>query len=182
MPAALARGDIDAFAAWEPAPTIALAQNARNHVVFRGLSSDFFVIGQDFAKRDPQLARHLVASFIRAIEWMRLSQANLEQAARWAMADTEAFSGKPSVLATGQIMGITRREILDIPSAPVILINPGAPVLKAEFEFLSRLSKLPATAQWLNLQNALAYDGLAKVLADPKAFQLRTFDYDAVSP
>lgn len=182
MPAALARGEIDAFAAWEPAPTIALAQNVRNHVVFRGLSSDYFVIGQDFARREPQLARHLVAGYLRAIEWMRLSQSNLDQAARWAMRDTEVFSGKPSALTAAQIISITRREILDIPSAPVILMNPGAPVLKAEFEFLSRLAKLPATAQWLHLQNALAYDGLAKVLADPKGFQLRTFDYDDVSP
>ena len=182
MPAALARGDIDAFAAWEPAPTIALAQNPRNHVVFRGLSSDYFVIGQDFARREPQLARHLLAGFMRSISWMRLSQANVEQAARWAMADTASFSGKPSALTSGQIISITRREILEVPSAPVILINPGAPVLKAEFEFLSRLSKLPDPARWLNLQQALAYDGLAKVLADPKTYQLRTFDYDDVSP
>jgi ABC-type nitrate/sulfonate/bicarbonate transport system substrate-binding protein len=182
MPAALARGDIDAFTAWEPAPTIALAQNARNHVIFRGLSSDYFVIGQDFAKREPQLARHLVAGFKRTIVWMRLSKANVDQAARWAMADTEAFSGKPSALTAVQIANITRREILEVPSAPVVLMNPGAPVLKAEFEFLSRLSKLPPAAQWLNLKNALDYDGLAMVLADPVGFKLRTFDYDDVSP
>jgi hypothetical protein len=32
------------------------------------------------------------------------------------------------------------------------------------------------------LKNALDYDGLAMVLADPVGFKLRTFDYDDVSP
>lgn len=178
MPDALELGEIDAFAAWEPAPTIALAHSNQNHIVFRGLTTDYFVIEQDFARRAPQSARHLVAGFLRAIEWMRRSQVHVEMAARWAMADGAAFSGKPDSLAATQIAAITRREILDVPSAPAILRSPTTPVLKNEFEFLTKLGKLPPGATWENVEKALAYDGLAQVLNEARSFQIRTFDYE----
>lgn len=178
MPDALEQGDIDAFAAWEPAPTIALARSGQNHIVFRGLTTDYFVIGQEFVRRSPQSARHLVAGFLRAIEWMRRSQSNVEKAAQWALADGATFSGKPTAVAPPQIAAITRREILDIPSAPAILRNPHAPPLKQEFDFLTRLGKVPPGATWKNIEKAFAYDGLEQVLKDARSFQIRSFDYE----
>jgi ABC-type nitrate/sulfonate/bicarbonate transport system substrate-binding protein len=178
MPEALERGDVDAFAAWEPAPTIAMGKSEKNHIVFRGQSSDYFVLEQDFVQRSPQAARHVVASFYRAIEWMRRSPANLNRAARWALADTTAFSGKPAQLGAVQVASITHREILSIPSAPTLLINPAAPPLKGEYQFLSGLGKLPAAAQWENVEKAFRYDGLAQVLNDARTYRLRSFDYD----
>lgn len=177
MPDALERGDIDAFAAWEPAPALALSNSDKNRVVFRGLSSDYFVIERDFERRQPQAARDLTAGFYRAIEWMRRSQANLERAARWVLADARAMSGKPTALSVAQIAGITRREILNIPSAPAIAISPDAPPLKSEFQFLEQLGKLPTGALQDHVLAALRYDGLARILAEPKKYQLRVFDY-----
>lgn len=178
MPDALERGDIDAFAAWEPAPSIALGNSNKNRIVFRGLSTDYFVIERDFAKRFPQAALHVVAGFLRAIEWMRRSQHNVEKAARWTLADGEGFSGKPASLSVAQIASITQREILNIPSAPTILSSPGAPPLKNEFQFLARLGKLPSGAKWENVEAAFTYDGLARVMTEARAFQIGTFDYE----
>lgn len=177
MPDALEAGKIDAFAGWEPASTIALAKNKRNHILFRGLSSDYFVINQEFARRSPQAALKLVAGFVRAIQWMRHSQSNLNTATVWAMADTVAFSGKPAAVSVAQIAAITRREILDIPSAPTILSNPSAPPLRNEFLFLSKLGKLPADASAQQLESALSYGGLAQVMSDVEKFQIDRFDY-----
>lgn len=178
MPEALERKDIDAFAAWEPATTIALGKSDKNHMVFRGLTTDYFVIEQGFEKQHPQAALHLVAGFMRALEWMRRSPAHLEKAARWAKADTASFSGKQPALTDAQIAGITRREILDVPSAPTILLRPGARALKQEFEFLVKLGKLPTGAAWSAVEAALGYDGMARILADARTFPWRTFDYD----
>ena len=178
MPDALERGDIDAFAAWEPAPSIALARNAGNRIVFRGLSSDYFVIERSFAKRHPDVALQLVAGFLRAIEWMQRSQRNVERAAAWTLADGQAFSGKSPGAAVAQVVAITRRDILDIPSAPAIPKGPDNIPLKTEFQFLEKLGKLPAGARWALVEAAFGYDGLARVLSDPRKYQIATFDYE----
>lgn len=178
MPEALERGRIDAFAAWEPAPSIALGKNENNRIVFRGSSTDYFVLDRAFAMRSPEVAHHLVAGYLRAVLWMRRSQRNIEKAALWAMAECEAFSGKPSTLSVMQIVGITRREIINIPSAPTILQSAGVPLLKNEFEFLSKQGKLPVSGKWENVAAAFTYDGLVRISAEPRKYQLATFDYE----
>ncbi|MDC8770598.1 ABC transporter substrate-binding protein [Paucibacter sp. hw8] len=181
MPAALERGEIDAFAAWEPAPTIALGSSKKNHIVFRGQSSDYFVIERSFAQQAPQAVQQLLAAYLRAIEWMRRSQANLERAARWAIADTQAFTGaapgSAAAVSVERIAAITRRELLDVPSAPSILFNPAAPTLQSEFQFLAKLGKLPPGASWNNVQSALVFQGLTQVQSQARVFELRSFDY-----
>lgn len=178
MPEALARGDIDAFSAWEPAPSIALAKNPDNHVIFRGVSTDYFLLERRFVKRSPDLALHVIAAFVRSIEWMRRSKSNTEKAVNWAIADATHFSGKPNPLSVKQIVVITHREILDIPSAPVILVDSASPPLQKQFQFLRTLNKLPPDASWDNLKESMQYDGLSRVLADKRTYQLRQYDYE----
>jgi NitT/TauT family transport system substrate-binding protein len=178
MPDALARGDIDAFAAWEPAPSVALARSETNRIVFQGLSSDYFVLERDFVRQQPEAALYVTAGFLRAIEWMQRSQRNVEKAAVWVLADGQTFSGNPPSISTAQVVAITRRDILDIPSAPAIPISTENFPLRNEFLFLSKLGKLPAGAVWENVQTAFQYDGLARVLGDPNKFQVTSFDYE----
>lgn len=177
MPQALEDGRLDAFAAWEPFTTIALNKNPHNHVVFRGASSDYFVLSRAFARQQSHAALELIAAFVRALEWMRESQTHLDQAARWSMAESAALSGVAPALTIAQVRAITRRELLDIPSAPTLMDSGGLPRLKAEFEFLRRLGKLPATAGWAQVEAALAYDGLASVQSDERRWRLHTYDY-----
>lgn len=178
MPDALMRGEIDAFAAWEPAPSIALSQNDKHRIVFRGLSSDYFVVSRTFEKQDPEAARILIAGFVRAIEWMRRSQKNIETAARWAISDVEQFSGKPATLPVAQIVAITRREILNVPSAPTIISSPGTPpVLRSEFTFLQSKNKIPRHGDWEKVAHALSYNGLERVMSDQRKYQTKQFDY-----
>ena len=178
MPAALENGSVDAFAAWEPATTIAMSKGDPNRIVFRGQSSDYFVLQQDFVQQFPKAALQLTASFYRSLDWMRRSSGNLNKAAVWAMADTAAFSGTPVRLSARQIASITRREILDIPSAPTLLFSRGVPPLQNEYDFLSKLGKLPPGAQWERVEKAFSYDGLAQVLMQARAYRLRDFDYE----
>lgn len=177
MPDALERGDIDAFAAWEPAPSVALARSSANRIVFRGKSSDYFVIERTFARNHPEAALHLVASFLRAIEWMHRSARHIDKAAVWVLADGLAFSGKPAGMAPAQVAAITRRDILDVPSAPAIPIGVGNFPLKTEFQFLDQLGKLPTGARWEHVEAAFGYDGLAQVLHAPRTYSITSFDY-----
>lgn len=178
MPDALERGAIDAFAGWDPATTIALRNNPGNRVISRSLSMDFFVLEREFVKRSPEAAHHVVASLVRAIEWLRRSQRNLDKAIRWAMADASAFSGRPESLSVTEIATITRRDLLNIPSAPAIVFSPKQPPLKREFDFLVKQGKLPATAKWEEIENSFRYDGIAKVLAESRKYQTNSFDYE----
>lgn len=177
MPNALARGDVDAFVAWQPAPATALQQSREHRIVFRALTNDYLVLESGHVERHPEGARHLIAGLIRAIEWMRRSRANLEQAVRWSQADVLTFTGAPSALSVEQTANIVREEILSVPSAPVIPQRSKATLLRGEFDFLQRLGKLPAGASWAAVETALRFDGMAHVLSNPKRYRLTDFDY-----
>ncbi|WP_224983997.1 ABC transporter substrate-binding protein [Geomonas agri] len=177
MPAALEDGKVDAFSAWEPAPTVALTRNTETRVLFRGASSDFFVVSGKLVRHDPQAALALSAAMVRALNWMRKSNANLQQAVLWSEADGAALNPRQRKLTQSQVIEITRREILDVPAAPVIVRRPGYHPLKEEFDFLKRLGKLPQQADYHRVESALAYDGLQQVLKSPQRYRLGEFEY-----
>lgn len=177
MPSALEKGVIDAFAGWEPATSIALRNSGQNLILFRGISRDFFVIEKDFVKRFPEVSRQLIAGLWRAVEWLRLSPKNLGKAIQWTINDARVFSGRSESLPVSEIMAITRRSLLNVPSAPTILQSSTTLQLMDEFQFLTRLKKLPAKAKWENVEAAFKYDGLSAVLAEPSKFKINSFDY-----
>ena len=178
MPDALERGDIDAFAGWEPATSISLRKSDKNHIVFKEISLDYFVLERSFVQRDPKTARHVVAGMLRAIAWLRQSPSNLEKAVRWAMLDAANFSGRPETLPAAEIAAMTHRNLLDIPSAPAIASSPDNSPLKKQFDFLASIGKLPEGAKWTNVEASFAYDGLGKVMAEPKKYQINIYDYE----
>lgn len=179
MADALEKGSIDAFAAWEPTPSIALARNSAHRIVFRGRSSSYFVLDREFARKHPEAAHQVIAAYVRALQWMRRSGSNAERAARWAMADGQAFTGKPPQLTVAQAVAIAHREILDIPSAPAIAPGNGTePPLAGEFHFLKRLGKIPADSDWERIRQALDYTGLREVLQNKARYRIDTFDYE----
>lgn len=182
MAPALARGDIDAFAGWEPAPSLALADDKANRIVFRGQSSDYFVLNRSFAERQPEAAHHLIAAYLRAIDWLRLSRRHVETAAGWVISDATRFAGSPQAVTPTQLVRITQRDLLDVPGAPVVIKTPGEVPLGAEFEFLRGLGKLPSQASLARLKEAFAYDGLARVMREARHYSLDRHDYGPSSP
>lgn len=183
MPEALAAGKIDAFAAWEPAPTLALQQDGGARIVYRGISTDYFVISQAFLRRHPEAGREVVAAFVRALNWMASSQEALAQTCEWTLADGAAFSGRPQKTPVDQAAAIVRREILDVVSAPVMpkRAADGKELLESEFAFLKELGKVPADTPWEKVGGSFARGLLLEVLAKPGRYRLTDFDY-AVHP
>lgn len=177
LPGAFARGEIDAMAAWEPAVSQVLAAHRDNHVVFRSQSVDYFVISRAFASQSPEAAQALIAGFVRAFGWMRQSRTNVERAARWVLAEGQAFTGTPIPIGVSQIVDMTRGGILNIPSAPHIVRSSTTIPLKAEYELLASLKQLPAGAQWEHVATSFDFDGLRRVLTQPRQFKVRTYDY-----
>jgi NitT/TauT family transport system substrate-binding protein len=179
MPDALAQGRIAAFAAWEPAPAVALERSVAHRVVFRSPSSDFLVVSRSFEARHPEAVRHLAAALARAVAWLRQNNANLERAVRWTLADGEQLSGRPGGLGMQQAIRIVRRELLDVPSAPKVPASAeGESPLQGQFRFLQQIGKIPSTAAWDRVAGAFAYRGLEEALAAPERYRIGVFDYD----
>lgn len=179
MPAALLAGDISAFAAWEPAPAIALAQHLQHRIVFRGRSTDYLVLSRRFEAAHPEAARLLVASLVRAVRWLQRSRANIESAAFWAMADGARLTGHPAPVSARQAVRITREALLDVPAVPIIPASAhGMAGLGGKLMLLQRLGKVPRSIGSEQIDAAFAYDGLQQVLADPAKYRLNNFDYD----
>ena len=180
MPEALAKGSIDAFAAWEPAPSIALRSGKAFKTVYRGLSTDYFVLSRGFVQRHPDGAREVVAAFVRALNWMSSSQEALLQSSSWTLADGAAFSGKAQKTTPDQAAAIVRQEILDVVSAPVIprTGTDGRDLLQSEFEFLQELGKIPPGMGWDRVASSFARDLLREILERQGRYQLSEFDYD----
>lgn len=91
---ALAKGKIDAFSAWEPHPTIALARYNDFKIIQRNLSTSYFYMSRRFMAKKPQVARCIVAALIRALRWMAENGRHADLAADWSLAAATRFTGK----------------------------------------------------------------------------------------
>lgn len=179
MPDALENGSIDAFSAWEPTPSISLARNAKNRAIYRGMSTDWVVVSKDFADQQPQATLFLVASYARAINWMRAAHANLQRAGGWVLGDGESFTAQPRAVTLAKAVEIARKDLLDVPGAPAVPAKvDGVPPLTREFEFLQQQGRIPAGVDAGHVAKAFAYTGLKQVQADPKQYRLFAYDYD----
>lgn len=179
MPEALARGDIEAFAAWEPAVTVALAGGSSFRAVYRGLNTEYFVIARELYERRPDVVRALVASFVRAFNFMSRAPGNIEAVAAWALADGQVLTGKPGRATIAQIAQITRREILDVPSAPALprADRHGRHPLFPVFEFLQSVGKIPADLAWERVSSSFAPELIGEVMSAPDRWELQRFSY-----
>lgn len=179
MPDALEAGTIDAFSAWEPTPSISIARNSKNRAIYRGMSTDWVVVSKEFAEQQPQAALFLVASYARAINWMRTASANVERAGGWVLGDGESFTAQPRAVSLAKAVEIARKDLLEVPGAPAVPAKvDGVPPLTREFEFLQQQGRIPAGVDADRVGQAFAYTGLKQVQADPKKYRLFAYDYD----
>jgi ABC-type nitrate/sulfonate/bicarbonate transport system substrate-binding protein len=178
MPDALEAGTIDAYSAWEPTPSISLARNPKNRAIYRGMSTDWVVLSREFSQKNPRAALALVASFARAINWMRAAANNVDRAAAWVIADGEAFTAKTVLVTLRQAVDIVRKDLLEVPGAPAVPAKvDGLPPLSRELEFLQQIGRIGPEFGIAQLSQSLGYDGMQKVQADPKTFRVFTYDY-----
>ena len=180
MPDALDNGEVDAYSAWEPTPTISLARSTKNRAIYKGMSTDWVVLPRELVSRQPRVAMALMASYVRAVNWMRRSKSNVEMVARWVLADGNAFTAEPSKLGLDKAVDIAHKDLLDVPGAPSIPSQvDGMPPLLREFAFLKELGAVAPQASEDALRSAFEYSGLKKIQADPRGYRLFTFDYDS---
>lgn len=179
MPEALAQGRIDAFAAWEPTPTMAMKKYPGQFcVIYRQVSLSFFALSGELLKTNRPAADALCAGLIRAVRWLKKGN-NLNTASRWTVQGMTAFSGRPAEVTAADIAAITRSDLLDVPGAPLISAADRGEnsTLAREFEFLKSIGKIPAGVSRERFRSGIRPDLLESVLGGRSRFRLTTFDY-----
>ena len=179
MPDALESGKIDAFSAWEPAPTIALARSKNAFVAYRGVNNSYLVLNRKFVDQNPDVAKSFVAAFARALYWMKKSPDHLQRAAEWSLAAGSEYSGTPAKLTVKQAIDITRREAVDVPGMPTLPKGEATPKgrMANQLDFLKRLDKVPADVAWSKVGSSFAPSLMDETLRVPARYQVYNFDY-----
>ncbi len=179
MPGALDRGDIDAFSAWEPTPTIARAEFDDQVVIHRGLSSGYLYFSRSWTERHPEAMRLIVASEMRALSWLREDRENLLLACDWALAGGKLLSKKTAVLTREQYAELTREDFLRIFSHPIIPEQDLSPEgrLAQEFHLLQKLGKISGESTWLEMAGSFDRTIVRTIIEEADDFKVTEYKY-----
>ncbi|WP_224962219.1 NrtA/SsuA/CpmA family ABC transporter substrate-binding protein [Geomonas subterranea] len=183
MPQALTEGKIDAFAAWEPTPTLAIAAHPEYHLVHKGVSYGFLCLRRDFVRSHPGRAREVAAAVARACARMRVPK-ELEQAAGWTAGSAARLQGAPYQVTRRAMTTIIRNDLLNVPGAPRIpaaLLNEEG-LLYKKFTFLKRTGKIPEATPWAKVRDSFDIDMMRQVMAEGDTLALQRFDYRNSDP
>lgn len=179
LPEALAKGEIDAFVAWEPVPTIALTRYPHFKIIYRNLSTSFLVFSKKLYERHPRAVYLINAALVRGMRWMCLSEENLLQAAQWSIAVADRFSGKKIQLSLPQMAQILVGGLLSITDSPLIplsILRQGGN-LEETFLFLKNLDKIPDHITWEKIYQTFDQQIIKTIISQPLQYKLDLFDY-----
>lgn len=180
MPQALASGKIDAFSAWEPAPTIALRGEDNCAIIRKKLSTGYLYFDKSFADNNPEVLRQILASVIRAIRWIRKNEENLFAAFELNYQSEQELKKHEIVLLDAERNKLAKSDILGLITDPIIsdeLIKKDGGLHK-EFEFLRKLRNKWQSLEWEDLQRK--FDGriVVEVLNKSSHYRVGEADYD----
>ncbi len=181
MPGALHRGEIDAFAGWEPTVTVSLIRHPASRVMHRNLSSGYLYFRKQFAQEQPEAVRHIVAAEIRAIHWMQDDRRHLLEATEWAIDASEQLAGRSYELSTEETATLAERDILSrlarvgIPERDLL----SGRRLEEEFELMASLGKIDPSVTWKEVAEKFDLTIVRAVQAASEDYRLEEFDYAA---
>ncbi len=179
MADALASGKIDAFAAWEPFPTMALQKHAGFAVIHRSLSTSYMYMAREFEKKHPEAARMILASQIRALSWMDRDKRNLLKACSWNLEARQEFAGRKQFLTVREIAELTHKGLLGITTTPSIpedyLSEQG--MLHREFEFLKGMGLVPDPIKWSRVHDSFDLEMINEAIEDSAGYRLGAYEY-----
>lgn len=177
---ALENGKIDAFSAYEPIPSMALAGHKDFTVIMRFLNSTYLYFSKSFIERNRDAASVIIASHVRALRWMNKDRLNLLRACEWARDSAKTMSGMDMDLSAEKIAEIVKTDILNIVSSPLVPrrdLADGGYVQRA-FELLKKQKKIPPSVPLETVLKSYDNSIITDVLAHPGKFRLNEFDYE----
>lgn len=180
MAEALDNGEIDAFSAWEPTPTIATSSYPDQVVIHRSLTSGYLYFSSSLASQHPEAVRQIVASELRALNWMQDDVQNLLAASQWSLQAAQDFSGQPPMLTLNQYVELANDDLLgmsSIPTVPEKDLSSQGPLFQ-ELRFLQALGKIPDHLGWDDVTPCFDLAILEQLLLETEKYQLNTYEYE----
>jgi NitT/TauT family transport system substrate-binding protein len=176
---ALENGQIDAFSAWEPLVSHALADNTNRSAVSKFLVSSFLYMNRSFLERNPYAAEQIAAAAVRAVRWLQASDRNLSRAVAWNLAEADAFLGRPSGMKPEVIKKITARDLLRFgdPAIPERYFAERG-YLHRMFLLLQEKGRIDRVVAWERIRKSVNMTLLDTILSAPGRYRLGTFEYD----
>lgn len=177
---ALAQGTIEAFSSWEPVVGDALRTHPKFSVVQRCMTNSYLYFAAGLARKNPEIAELVAASYVRSLRWMRDDRKNLMHAIGWAQKESELMLGKPSTLSPDEMARITTDDLLKIAASPVVprqdLAENGS--IRRAFTFLQGHGMIAAAVPWKKIEQSFDTTLIDKILANPRRYKTLSFDYD----
>ncbi|MBF0133889.1 MAG: ABC transporter substrate-binding protein [Magnetococcales bacterium] len=172
-------GRIDAFAAWEPTPTIAMDQMQELSVVYRGLTQSYLYFSKAFTESNLELVHILTAANLRAVRWMRSHPDHARQACQWHLGLAETFLKEPYPISIDQCLLILHRDLLD--PLPMTMFPPETwqrnGIIARQFRFLLRMGVLPPHADLNQILRVFNADILGEIVQNRERWDMNVFDY-----
>jgi len=181
MPDALQKGTIDAFAAWEPTPSLAIA-NAPDRLaaIGRQNTSAYLVANRTMLERHPEVGHQVAAALVRAMGWLKEAN-HLQQAVALNLATIGELNNGSPQNRPEQLQRIVAADLAAIRYSPRLApLTPPRDTasLAAEFGFLKTLGKIPPLVDWEEIQRSLNRTIVDQVIRNPGHYQTTRYAYD----
>ncbi|MBT6052953.1 MAG: ABC transporter substrate-binding protein [Candidatus Scalindua sp.] len=180
MPEALSSGEIAAFSAWEPTPTITLNKYHETTVIHKYISSGFMYFTKTFSENHPEAVRHIIAAEVRALKWLRSNRENLLLACDWSIQASKALANREIGLTVAQGALLAAADIISytgppfIPNRDLSLEGP----LRAEFQLLKAIGKVPTSTRWEKVYNSFDLNIMSDILTGSRKYKINEFNYN----
>jgi len=179
MEAAFRAGKVDAVVSWEPTAS-AILNIPNSAMVSSAPGFSYIAMDLGFTTRHPRIQQAILAAVARAVSWAKFDEKNIHTSLLWDRDAAVKFFGKSPVEDNEKWIGLMRKETIDNPSFPMLPLNfsENSGIQYHQFEFLKKISSLPATADWKKISTTVDTGLLPKIIAD-KSWQIDRFDYSS---
>ncbi|MBF0473338.1 MAG: ABC transporter substrate-binding protein [Nitrospirae bacterium] len=180
MPEALKTNLIYAFSVWEPTDSLSVRNNINAFAIHKMLSTQYLYFSKEFYDKKRQAANLIIASELRAINWLLTNKGNRMIAASWVIKSTKDLNKIQSQSLTEELIEeLTLKMLLNLTSTPFIpenIIMHDGPIYK-ECIFLKKIGLLSADADWNKIHNSFTNDALIEILANTNNYRIKEFKY-----
>lgn len=184
MADALHNKKVDAFSAWEPTVALALKKYPEFIVTDSKTSYGFIYLSGELINSQPEAAKQILASEIRALKWIRKSNDNLKLASQWVVEsaiDLAKKAGQDFPVDAEMVSELTKKDLpgltIEYPRIPDRILEESG-LLEKEFGLLQSLGFVSKDLKWEKIKHSFNLELIEEVISEPEKYKLNAADFD----